>query len=82
MWNTCDQGIQFEGGTEAVSRRSIVSNTDVNFLYQVLVPSQKLPVFKEDAWKAKLKNTFTTEQYPPHIVVYPPVAIVQPQMHS
>ncbi|KAL3936526.1 MAG: hypothetical protein SGARI_002521 [Bacillariaceae sp.] len=79
MWSNCDQGIQFEGGTEAVSRRSIVSNTDVNFLYQVLNPTQKIAVYKsEEEWKSKLRHTFTTAKYPPHVVAHEPIPIVQP----
>ncbi|KAG7373612.1 hypothetical protein IV203_034336 [Nitzschia inconspicua] len=82
MWMTCDQAVQFEGGTEAVQRRAVVSNTDVNFLYQVLDPIQKVPVYSSSEWKAKLAKVFTTEQYAPHLVVHEPVTLHFPNYHS
>ncbi|KAG7340890.1 hypothetical protein IV203_024433 [Nitzschia inconspicua] len=82
MWMTCDQAVQFEGGTEAVQRRAVVTNTDVNFLYQVLDPIQKVPVYSSSEWKAKLAKVFTTEQYAPHLVVHEPVTLHFPNYHS
>ena len=82
MWMTCDQAVQFEGGTEAVTRRSIVSKTDVNFLYEVLDPAQKVPVYGPDEWKDKLSKTFTTAQYPPHLIVHELITLHFPNYHS
>jgi hypothetical protein len=77
LWNTCDQGIQFHGGTESVSRHSIVSNTDVSFLYQVNNPVSKVAVYPEDTWKDNLRKSFTTERYPPHVVVHDVIPITK-----
>mmetsp|Transcript_1907 Transcript_1907/g.3014 ORF Transcript_1907/g.3014 Transcript_1907/m.3014 type:complete len:117 (+) Transcript_1907:1-351(+) len=82
LWNSCDQGIQFDGGTEAVSRRAIVSNTDVNFLYQVHDPVRKVPVYDdEESYEKDLRKTFSTAVYDPHLIVYDSIPIPPVQLH-
>lgn len=84
MWMTCDQAVQFHGGTEAVQRRSVVTKTDVTFLYTVLPSTTKVPVYNDDnddMWKEKLQKVFTTAQYAPHVVVHDPVTLHFPNYH-
>jgi hypothetical protein len=89
LHESCDQGLQFEGGTEAVTRRAVLSNTDVNFLYQVLDPVKRVKVFavdgnadddkdddnNDDHWKVALRDTFSAVSYEPHLVVHAPIKI-------
>lgn len=79
----CDQGLQFDGGTEAVSRHAVVSNTDVNFLYTVIEPVRRVPVFDDDGddasfiggWREALRDAYSAVVYEPHLVVHDPVDI-------
>lgn len=76
----CDQGLQFEGGTEAVTRRVVVSPTDVTFLYDVIRSERKVPLYgddgggadadNDDAWRDALKDAYTAVIYEPHLIVH------------
>lgn len=73
MLLTCDQGQQFTGGTSAITRSAVISPTDVNFLYKVVDPVRKVPVFENP--KEALRGVFSAAVYKPHIVVHPPTAL-------
>uniref|UniRef100_A0A7S1Y5N1 Uncharacterized protein n=1 Tax=Grammatophora oceanica TaxID=210454 RepID=A0A7S1Y5N1_9STRA len=65
----------FEGGTEVIQRRAIVTPTEVEFQY---IPrrGKKYSVFEEN-WKKSLGGVFSTALYEPKIVVYEPTGIAQ-----
>jgi hypothetical protein len=73
LWMQCDQGVQFEGGTEAIRRRAIVSPTDVNFLYEVIQPIRKVKIFEDP--REALKGVFSAVVYEPHLLVHEPLAL-------
>jgi len=73
----CDheQGLQFEGGTEAVQRQAILSARDVFFEYRALHTHKRFSVYDDATWEAALDNLFSAKVYPPQIVIYDPVKI-------
>ena len=78
FWSTeCQQGLEFEGGTEAVQRRAVLSNTDVFFQYAVVETYKKHHVYKEKDWAKYLDGAFSAKVYPPMITVYEPIDIAE-----
>mmetsp|Transcript_43444 Transcript_43444/g.105301 ORF Transcript_43444/g.105301 Transcript_43444/m.105301 type:complete len:158 (-) Transcript_43444:1574-2047(-) len=71
----CDQGVQFTGGTSAITRRAIVSPTDVNFLYTVVDPARHVPVFENP--REGLMGVFSAAVYAPTLVIHPPIALAE-----
>jgi hypothetical protein len=70
----CDLGFQFDGGTEAVQRRTLLSETDVSFMYDIL-KDPTTTVLSD--WEESIQGYFSTMVYPPHIVMFDPVAIAE-----
>jgi hypothetical protein len=70
----CELGFQFDGGTEAVKRRTLLSPTDVSFLYDTLAAPEKSAL---NNWEASIRGYFSTMMYPPEIVMFEPVAIAK-----
>lgn len=74
----CDEkGLQFDGGTEAVQRRAVLSATDVFFEHKVVETYQKHHVYSKEGWEESLGGTFSAVVYAPQIVVYDPVEIAE-----
>lgn len=76
-WNakdSCEVGVQFEGGTEAITRQTLLSSTDVRFLHSVHNATRATMVYEKD-WESAIAGLFSATQYPPRIVSYGPVDI-------
>ena len=70
------QGILFDGGSEAVRRYAILSPTDVFFEYKLNTAYKKHHIYENDhEWMKALNKTFSTMMYEPKITVYEPVDI-------
>jgi len=65
--------VEYEGGSEVVKRRSVLTPTDVFFEYKLNEEYESYPVFKQEGeWKEKLDGVFTKEKYEPILTVYQP----------
>jgi hypothetical protein len=71
----CEQGLQFEGGTEAVQRRAFLSPTDIIFEHKALSNFQRRDLYHD--FEKALNGTFSAKVYPPQITVFDPVDIAQ-----
>jgi hypothetical protein len=73
--------LQFEGGSELVRRRAVLTPTEIYFEYSIVDGKNFLdlvPVYeKEDAFVESLEGIFSITQYEPSIVVYDPIEIAQ-----
>lgn len=71
----CEQGLQFEGGTEAVRRRAFLSSTDVILEHQALSHFVRHDLYAD--WEIALDGLFSAKVYPPQITVFDPVDIAE-----
>ena len=71
----CEQGLQFEGGTEAAQRRAFLSPTDIVFEHKALSHFQRLDLYED--WEAELDGAFSAKVYPPQITIFDPVDIAE-----
>jgi hypothetical protein len=69
------KGFQFDGGTEAVRREAILSKDDVFFEYRSVQSFQRYPVYYE--WEKRLKGSFSSNVYPPELVIYASMDVAQ-----
>ena len=77
IWSVdgCEQGLQFEGGTEAAQRRAFLSPTDVIFDHKALSHFQRYDLYQH--WQSALKGAFSAEVYPPQVIVFDAVDIAE-----
>lgn len=65
------------GGSEALQREPVVTNTNVYFKYRIVPVTKKVSVYPSEAeWKSALGGTFSTVLYEPMIVIWPTQPIV------
>lgn len=69
----CEQGLQFEGGTEAATRRAFLSPTDVVLEHKALSNFDRFDLY--DDFEVALDGAFSAKVYPPQITVFAPVDI-------
>jgi hypothetical protein len=66
----CNWGeVEFEGGTESIQRRAVLTPTDVFFEYKVRQDFSQHGVYNDETWKEALKGSFSAEKYEPLITV-------------
>lgn len=70
----CELGTQFDGGTEAVQRRTLLSATDVSFHYNTLQPPKKTKLID---WEKSIQGMFSSKVYPPELVMFEPIPIAE-----
>lgn len=75
MSNGCEFGLQFQGGTEAITRRAFLSSTDVFFEHRALDAWHRYDVYGEDEWETILNGSFTTKKYPPQLTIFDTIDI-------
>lgn len=77
IWSVdgCEQGLQFEGGTEAAQRRSFLSSTDVIFDHKALLHFERHDLYKH--WHSALQGAFSSKAYPPQVIVFESVDIAE-----
>lgn len=73
----CEMGLQFEGGTEAITRRAFLSSTDVFFEHQALDALKRYDLYPASTVAKNLENYFSAKEYPPQLVVFDPVDIAK-----
>jgi hypothetical protein len=66
----CEQGLQFEGGTQGATRRAYLSPTDVVLEHKPLSHFERYDLY-DDA-EAALDGAFSAKLYPPQITVFQP----------
>ena len=75
-----DEGIEIDGGSEAIRRRAVLSSTDALFEHELVETYRRYPVYDNDNedWKKAVGGVFSTSRYEPMITVYDPIAIAFP----
>lgn len=71
----CEFGLQFEGGTEAITRRAFLSSTDVFFEHKTLDDFKRYDLYPESDWDKNLAGSFSAKEYPPQLTVFNPADI-------
>jgi len=75
----CEFGLQFQGGTEAITRRAFLSSTDVFFEHKTLDDVKDFDLYpdsnKDDDWIHNLAGSFSTKAYPPKLIIFDAVDI-------
>lgn len=74
----CDtKSWHFDGGSEYISRSTAITNTRIDFKYQIHAPKNQVGVFdnlyddSDNTWKESIKGVFSTTKYEPKITIYP-----------
>jgi hypothetical protein len=77
IWSVdgCEQGLQFEGGTEGAQRRAFLSPTDIIFDHKALLHNERHDLYEH--WRSALKGAFSAKVYPPQIIVFDAVDIAE-----
>ena len=79
--NECGaEGIEIDGGSEAIQRRAVLSSTEAFFEHTLVEAYRKYPVYhdasnKKKAWEESVGGVFSTSRYEPMITVYDPLEI-------
>jgi len=71
----CELGLQFDGGTEAIQRRSFLSKTDIFFEHTALQTFERIDIF--DDWEEAMSGSFSAKVYKPQMTVFEPIAIAE-----
>jgi hypothetical protein len=71
----CEFGTQFEGGTEAITRRAFLSSTDVFFEHQTLDGLKRYDLYPEKEWEKNIAGSFSGKEYPPQLTIFDPADI-------
>ena len=74
--NTCQKGLVFDGGSEAIQRKAYLSPTDVVFEYNLINSYEALNLYTNKSMlETSFKGVFSVKEYPPKIHVYQPIKI-------
>jgi len=73
----CEQGLEFEGGTEAVQRRAFLSATDIFFEHTALSNFKQHEVYEAGSWEKAIKGVFSAKLYPPQLTVFESIDIAE-----
>jgi hypothetical protein len=71
----CEQGLQFEGGTQAAQRRAFLSPTDIVLDHKALMHFERHDLY--DHWHSALEGAFSAKVYPPQITIFDAVDIAE-----
>jgi hypothetical protein len=71
----CEQGLQFEGGTQAAQRRAFLSLTDIVLDHKALSHFERYDLYEN--WHSALRSAFSAKVYPPQIIVFEAVDIAE-----
>ncbi|CAB9497229.1 expressed unknown protein [Seminavis robusta] len=72
-WDCDSKSWHFKGGSEFISRTAAITDTRIDFKYQIHAPDHHASVYQKtkDEWKGVIQGVFTTTKYEPKITVYP-----------
>ena len=77
--DACDvSGWEFHGGTEAIQRRAFLSPTDIAWEHAPLEKFESFSLYHQNEnikWQDALQGVFSTQVYPPRVIVFDPVDI-------
>ena len=71
----CEQGLQFEGGTQGAQRRAFLSPTDIVFDHKALSHFKRYDLYHH--WHTALNGSFSAKVYPPQITIFEAVDIAE-----